>query len=1763
MPLHHLIKTYKSEEEIIFPGNPNKQANLRAKWRTLKEAAVEKKRAKKQRQHARKAEAKKKQEKLAEDLDSLRSRSRSRSRSAIKSDDGKSESKSRSRSRSSRARSASHHSHDSRLTTHTRHSAHKEEEMKPITPPKDEGTEKEPSTQAENEQQEEPHNPNTNTETPPPLPPFSGVTAQASEEPATDDTPWPDQQPGADTAWPDDGAWPGEQPAAEGAATETAPEETKIDPNSFTEGDAKGQKDQLTPLDRYLAQKKAKYFGEKDLDHASEETKVMLDDHIITENLDFTHHAYFFSAAHDHASKMKSVVPENIVARCGIKLEAHMNTLTLTLEDPATRRKHNLPPWIDTEGDTPEDNRTYKGSDAHELPQTALAIRLNYQAAGPFRSFGLLEQDVDDLPTNFKRYINTLPECVREKAQKIVNTGARPVWLETGVKLEFASVSGDCFWSPPEWAIDFLDALNQGAIAVLFAGHNNTVHQLHLPHEVFSIDGRRNPLDKWHVPARRRVFKWDMLPAEPRFGVPKEKYRYSSKYTFHDYDEYSTIFGSAMSQEVKASKEQYTLYEKKAHKAHFVKIPGSKDGGAYLAFLPVSFEDDVRFSEGDRLEIEFLDREAIMNPSDDAPEAPKPEAPKPEAPKPETTSPPAEDASTSAPAADKSADAADNSEGKGKDKGNAAETEKPAAEPAPLPSAGIIDSEDGPGPLLFFGDYDWNYEVRSIEDSCDGYMPGSSLHGNHALLIKIADLRSALSPADGIHRRDWQAIWDLTIDFYHSPMTPRCAQAFSELLSDAGLTLDMKATSMLDAFRAVGARIEGSSAQLPDWVYECCSDEDPGIHAYDIPNYGLPPSAADEPVPGSGSYDDEQPEDDDEVKSMPDWEPQAHRARGRAQAKKGKGKGKKKDLAPGQVDESENPNRIAWSGTVSSYVSYCPPTHFPVFIYRPWDSQTQTYDPLPVDTVSTRDLDDQLLMQAIRVDPGMNVLVKIKFSDKAQAQNIFRLDDFTTKFKERPEHNEWNENMKKVLVNGDLTDLPTGDLFEDVRDEFPLPHRFMKGLNAQSKVAVLEAEDAPARLQIIVGPPGTGKTYLSTRYAIPFFLHTQVHQILAIAPTNEAVNSTAQQMLDTLQQCQKHFKKDREYLKDRYVLRVHSKATEEQIRLRTNQPYVRDASSRPQVASLTDLVAEELDEIAPIIQRHFDQTNNFPVLGIHDKRLKSIQLSPALRMLIVAGLIRPKGSKAPLPQAWENFRFFYKMKLNRTIEMSKDQKEQYARYSSELYNYVLRNASVVCATTFQAGTAAILEALTDTVSLIIHDEACREREDNLFPLFGCRFTKIKGMLMIGDPRQLPPVALHSWRENAFYKQLRIALMTRLMRTGFRSVMLTIQNRMVEDLCELANQLTYANQLTCGPYTHFNNRPIARTFRDFVKKLTKNEPKPGEFHCRARNYLFIDIRQIKKDEGNKNWTSIDGSGSRYNEFYVCYIINLVLELVKKLNGAKIGLLTGYIAQRNLYLSALAQMLADPDLDNEVKEALRNLHIDTFDGAQSKEYDVVVADILVTDTTGFLSNYQRINVATTRARDGMIVIGTRSATCKARGRLGAVDDFECMLYPEVHQISGVDRYPVCPYFKPGYREFLVGIAESSSQWFEPADKPLYAQMQERKKDTSDAARAQVGYAKPRQERKQEDKDGKADFGDAAEAAAASGSGSADAATAPVEGEASASGSGDADAASGEASGSGTAPAAATDDWNAGSTSWPPTEDRAKLFMVLTTTGDGFDG
>ncbi len=271
-------------------------------------------------------------------------------------------------------------------------------------------------------------------------------------------------------------------------------------------------------------------------------------------------------------------------------------------------------------------------------------------------------------------------------------------------------------------------------------------------------------------------------------------------------------------------------------------------------------------------------------------------------------------------------------------------------------------------------------------------------------------------------------------------------------------------------------------------------------------------------------------------------------------------------------------------------------------------------------------------------------------------------------------------------------------------------------------------------------------------------------------------------------------------------------------------------------------------------------------------------------------------------------------------------------------NHILDRADVVCATmTFNE------DLLGDRwFDLLVIDEACQSVEPGCWiPL-----ARAEKVVLAGDRCQLPPTVVST---EAARQGFEVSLLERVQKIYGESVtrLLTTQYRMNEPIMNFSSEEFYGGKLVAHDSVSGHLLSDLTTVKD--NELTRAP------------LAFIDTAGANWDEEPEP----DGE-SRRNPKEADLLITKSLQLIESGVAAKdIAIIVPYAAQVRLVRTLARENML-----------LSGIEINTVDGFQGREKEVVLISTVRSNATGeigFLGDRRRMNVALTRARRKLIVIG----------------------------------------------------------------------------------------------------------------------------------------------------------------------------------------------
>jgi len=269
---------------------------------------------------------------------------------------------------------------------------------------------------------------------------------------------------------------------------------------------------------------------------------------------------------------------------------------------------------------------------------------------------------------------------------------------------------------------------------------------------------------------------------------------------------------------------------------------------------------------------------------------------------------------------------------------------------------------------------------------------------------------------------------------------------------------------------------------------------------------------------------------------------------------------------------------------------------------------------------------------------------------------------------------------------------------------------------------------------------------------------------------------------------------------------------------------------------------------------------------------------------------------------------------------------------SEAISDVLENAQVVATTNSTSGSEFLRDMVFD---LAVVDEATQATEPStLIPL-----VRARRAVMAGDHRQLPPTVISMEAKT----RLEISMFERLISVyPDASLMLRVQYRMNRKIMEFSGRRFYGGKLIAH-----------ESVRDIV--LSDILPGPGRDLLDDTPIVFIDTggahgeRQRHCSKSHENWME-------------AVIVGRLLDTLISagISPEHIGVISPYDDQVTLIR----------------RGAPEGVEVKTVDGFQGREKEVIILSLVRSNEEGrigFLRDLRRLNVAITRARRKLYIVG----------------------------------------------------------------------------------------------------------------------------------------------------------------------------------------------
>ncbi|MBO4907516.1 MAG: AAA family ATPase [Bacteroidaceae bacterium] len=233
--------------------------------------------------------------------------------------------------------------------------------------------------------------------------------------------------------------------------------------------------------------------------------------------------------------------------------------------------------------------------------------------------------------------------------------------------------------------------------------------------------------------------------------------------------------------------------------------------------------------------------------------------------------------------------------------------------------------------------------------------------------------------------------------------------------------------------------------------------------------------------------------------------------------------------------------------------------------------------------------------------------------------------------------------------------------------------------------------------------------------------------------------------------------------------------------------------------------------------------------------------------------------------------------------------------------------------------------------------------------------KVHRVVLAGDHRQLPPTIKSP---EAMHSGLDRTLMQSIVEQKPQAVsLLTVQYRMCDAIMQFPNREFYGGKLQSAPEVKYRG---ILDWDTAIEWIDYDEAKSGEV-----SYLET-MNGVSRVNPAEAQLTLDTLWQYFDEIGVERILDERID---------VGIISPYKAQ----VGMLRRMLRR---DRKWRPLRSLISVNTVDGFQGQERDVIVISLVRSNeegNIGFLRDLRRMNVAITRARMKLIIIGSRSTLC----------------------------------------------------------------------------------------------------------------------------------------------------------------------------------------
>ncbi|CAH1454090.1 unnamed protein product [Lactuca virosa] len=286
------------------------------------------------------------------------------------------------------------------------------------------------------------------------------------------------------------------------------------------------------------------------------------------------------------------------------------------------------------------------------------------------------------------------------------------------------------------------------------------------------------------------------------------------------------------------------------------------------------------------------------------------------------------------------------------------------------------------------------------------------------------------------------------------------------------------------------------------------------------------------------------------------------------------------------------------------------------------------------------------------------------------------------------------------------------------------------------------------------------------------------------------------------------------------------------------------------------------------------------------------------------------------------------------------------------------NEAEIVFTTVSSSGRKLFSRLTHGFDMVVIDEAAQASEVGVLPPLSLGAARC---VLVGDPQQLPATVISKAAGTLLYSR---SLFERFQQAGCPTILLSVQYRMHPQIRDFPSRYFYQGRLTDS-------------------ESVKSQPDENYYNDPLlRPYVFYDVTHGRESHRG-------GSVSYQNVHEAKFCVRLYERLMKVVGGGGVGKVTvGVITPYKLQLKCIQREFEEVLRSDEGKD----IYINTVDAFQGQERDVIIMSCVRASSygVGFVADIRRMNVALTRAKRALWVMGNASALVQSEDWAALIAD-----------------------------------------------------------------------------------------------------------------------------------------------------------------------------